>query len=103
MHTSFDSRTAIVFVSEGSERVKTATLSFKLNQAAVRLLVLVLDLDSDGRTNLSFNKETGRCAGSDQTPGFSDRRSVCASLLPVCVCGDCEPQASHGISIAGTQ
>ncbi len=26
-----DSRTAIVFVSEGSERVKTATLSFKLN------------------------------------------------------------------------
>ncbi len=28
-----DSRTAIVFVSEGSERVKTATLSFKLNHA----------------------------------------------------------------------
>ncbi len=27
-----DSRTAIVFVSEGSERVKTATLSFKPNQ-----------------------------------------------------------------------
>jgi hypothetical protein len=26
------SRTAIVFVSEGSERVKTATLSFELNQ-----------------------------------------------------------------------
>jgi hypothetical protein len=32
VHTSCDSRTAIVFVSEGSERVKTATLSFKLNQ-----------------------------------------------------------------------
>ncbi len=32
VHTSCDSRTAIVFVSEGSEGVKTATLSFKLNQ-----------------------------------------------------------------------
>jgi hypothetical protein len=34
VHTSCDSRTAIVFVSEGSERVKTATFSFKLNQYA---------------------------------------------------------------------
>ncbi len=34
MHTSCDSRTAIVFVSEGSERFKTATLSFKLNHVA---------------------------------------------------------------------
>jgi hypothetical protein len=32
VHTSCDSRNAIVFVNEGSERVKTATLSFKLNQ-----------------------------------------------------------------------
>jgi hypothetical protein len=32
VHTTCDSRTAIVFVSEGSVRVKTATLSFKLNQ-----------------------------------------------------------------------
>jgi hypothetical protein len=32
VHISCDSRTTIVFVSEGSERVKTATLSFKLNQ-----------------------------------------------------------------------
>ncbi len=32
VHTSCDSRTAIVLVSEGSDRVKTATLSFKLNQ-----------------------------------------------------------------------
>jgi hypothetical protein len=31
LHTSCDSRTAIVFVSEGSERVETATLSFKPN------------------------------------------------------------------------
>jgi hypothetical protein len=40
VHTSCDSRTAIVFVSEGSERVKTATLSFKLNHfiLAVRIL-----------------------------------------------------------------
>jgi hypothetical protein len=36
VHTSCDSRTAIVFVSEGSERVKTATLSFKLNYAQRR-------------------------------------------------------------------
>jgi hypothetical protein len=33
VHTSCDSRTAIGFVSEGSEGVKTALLSFKLNQA----------------------------------------------------------------------
>jgi hypothetical protein len=31
VHTLSDSRTAKVFVSEGSEGVKTATLSFKLN------------------------------------------------------------------------
>ena len=37
MHTSFDSRTASAFVSEGSERVKTATLSFKLNYGLASL------------------------------------------------------------------
>jgi hypothetical protein len=31
VHTPCDSRTAIVFVGEGSKRVKTATLSLKLN------------------------------------------------------------------------
>jgi hypothetical protein len=33
VHTLCDSRTASVFVSEVSEGVKTATLSFKLNYA----------------------------------------------------------------------
>ncbi len=40
-----DNRTASVFVSEGSERVKTATLSFKLNYG----LVLRLELSPLGR------------------------------------------------------
>ena len=35
VHTSCDSRTAIVFVNEASERVKTAMLSFKLNYLGV--------------------------------------------------------------------
>ena len=43
VHTSCDSRTEIVFVSEGAETVKTATLSFKLNHRVVQGLCVPSD------------------------------------------------------------
>ncbi len=64
VYTSCDSRTAIVFVSEGSERVKTATLSFKRNYS-LPLSPLAragrVHLERAGLT-MSFAKQAGKGA-----------------------------------------
>jgi hypothetical protein len=81
VHTSCDSRTAIVFVGEGSERVKTATLSFKLK--LVMSLVIA--------TSASFAKKRTLTKGGEydyQHFGYNQLHSggtVTASLC-TCVC-----------------